>query len=76
MNPVIPMEQQIVGMMGVLLILVGIVVSFLPVGYCSHCRHCRDEEAARAKKTQVTNCPFCRGMHAPGECRRDKAEDE
>lgn len=23
----------------------------------------------------VVNCPFCRGMHKPGECRRDQKGD-
>ena len=35
-----------------------------------------DVRAARkAGLKGVVNCPFCRGMHRPGECKRDKPQD-
>ena len=67
-----PLEVQYVGMLGALLVAVGAVMAMLPVGQCDRCQHCRNERLGRP---QVTNCPCCRGMHLPGECQRDKADD-
>ena len=36
------------------------------------------DELGKSKKAKpaVTNCPFCRGMHAPGECPRDRTPED